>query len=261
MPAQSAPESQTLQVAHLSELERLNYEVDKMAVPQRLSDHVVVSLQDSWTILGVKGSGKTTFARNWMPAMNIEYPGVRNYILDSKGYGEFDDFAALPGAQLVMDATAPMTLTEAGGIQIWKPPLNNPVEYNNWFGSILRDQKPCIILIDELASLAVGRRSVAFPDNYILLLKQGRIMEESVVSMTQEMAYIDRNVFGQMTHFLRFFLINKFDLRESNSLMGMSDRDRYRNPSNEHGFFYRRMDKPTWPTYEYTGWQEFLQRS
>jgi hypothetical protein len=84
-------------------------------------------------------------------------------------------------------------------------------------------------------------------------------MDESIVVMSQELAYMDRNIFGQMTHFLRFYLINQYDLREANRYMGFPQRDLLRNPSHEHGFFYRRMDKPTWPTYEYSGWQEFLQ--
>lgn len=224
---------------------------------KHLSAHVDFSLADRMTVLGWTGSGKTTFARAFLPVLNHLYPGVRNYILDSKGYGEFDDFSQLPGASLVVDQQAPRPLLNPGGIQIWRPPVNNLIEYNTWFGSILTAQKPCVIVLDEIASLST-RRSGEFPPNFVLLLKQGRIMDECVISMTQEYGYMERNIFGQMTHFLRFALINRYDLRESNKLMGFPERDNYRNPSSEHGFFYRRMDKPGRPTYEYSGYQEFL---
>lgn len=231
--------------------------IEQMALPHRLSNNVSISLQDSWTILGVKGSGKTTFARNWLPVMWELYPAVRTYILDSKGYGEFDDIAVIPGNLLFTQQESPPPNPNAGQVQVWRPPLNDMGAYNDWFGMILRDQKPCLVIVDEVASLA-QRKSVVFPDNFILLLKQGRLMEEVPVVMSQELAYMDRNIFGQMTHFLRFYLINQYDIRASNKLMGFPQKDLMRNPSHEHGFFYRRMDKPTWPTYEYSGWQEFL---
>lgn len=229
-----------------------------MQEPKRLGSNVQISLQDTWTVLGVKGSGKTTFARAWIELMWQFYPGVRTYILDSKGYGEFDDYTARAGAQLIAEQTAPMSIKEPGGIQIWKPPLNDFAQYNQWFEYILRDQRPSVTLLDEIGSLSSSRQRPVFPDNYVLLLKQGRIMDECVVSMTQEMGYMDRNIFGQMTHFLRFWLINRYDIRESNKMMGFPERDKYRNPSHEHGFFYRKMDKPASPTFEYTGYQEFL---
>lgn len=222
-----------------------------------LGSHVPVTLQDSWTVLGVKGSGKTTYIRAWLPSMWNFYPGLRTYILDSKGYGEFDDLTVLPNSHLVIDQEAPLPLSEPG-VLVWKPPLNDFAQYDRWCEMLLRDQKPCVIVFDEIGSLSKNARKADFPPNFVLLLKQGRIMEESVVVMTQEMAYMDRNIFGQMTHFLRFWLTNRYDIRESNKLMGFPERDMYRNPSHEHGFFYRKMDKPATPTYEYANYQEFL---
>lgn len=218
---------------------------------------MVISLQQTWSVLGVRGSGKTTFARELLPVLWHLYPAVRTYILDSKGWGEFDDFV-MYGAALHGSQDAPPVLAEPASIQIWKPPLNDMNQYDIWFGAILHHQKPCVVLIDEISSLT-RRANAAMPDNFVLLIKQGRVMDECVISMTQEMAYLDRNVFGQMNHFLRFYLINRYDLRTANQMMGFPEKQYYRNPSHEHGFFYRRMDKPTWPTYEYTGWQEFLQ--
>ena len=229
-----------------------------MTQRKMLGSNVPVSLQDSWTVLGVKGSGKTTYIRAWLPLMWSFYPGVRTYILDSKGYGEFDDMATLPNGGLVIDQQAPEAIKEPGGIQIWKPPLNDYGQYDRWCETILRDQKPCVIVFDEIASLSKSPRKADFPPNFVLLLKQGRIMDECLVVMTQEMAYMDRNIFGQMTHFLRFWLTNRYDIRESNNMMGFPERDKYRNPSHEHGFFYRKMDKPATPTYEYASYQEFL---
>ena len=239
-----------------TQTERAYHAVDSMLTHKQLSSKIKISLQDNWTILGVRGSGKTTFARHLLPQMNLIYPGMRAYILDSKGYGEFDDYSVLPNSLLWVEQYAPTPLKNVG-VQVWKPPLNDLKQYNDWFGFILRDQKPCVILVDEISSLAT-KKGTEFPDNFTLLLKQGRIMDEAVISMSQEMAYIDRNILGQMTHFLRFYLINRYDLREANKLLGFPQPEWYRQPDGEHAFFYRNMTKPTSPTYEFSGYQEFL---
>ncbi len=213
---------------------------------------IEASLQDRWTIPGITGCGKTTLAKRLVQELRRSYPAAHTYILDSKGAGDFDD---IPGLR-IYDDVAPDALKTPGQVQIWSPPYDNLVAYHQWFEKILQARKPAIVLIDELSSLT-GEKQNAYPIGYAKLMKQGRGLDISVISLTQEAAYIPRQTFGQTTHLLSFRLEDEHDKRKVAKKLSI---EWERTPRHPYGFFYRRLDRPV-ATYEYRDWKEFFNRS
>jgi energy-coupling factor transporter ATP-binding protein EcfA2 len=213
---------------------------------------IEASLQDRWTIAGITGCGKTTLAKQLIQELKRSYPAAHVYILDSKGAGDFDD---VPGFR-IYDEVAPDALKTPGATLIWTPPYDNLLSYHQWFEKLLQARDPAIVLIDELSSLT-GEKQNAYPVGYAKLMKQGRGLDISVVSLTQEAAYIPRQTFGQTTHLISFRLEDEHDRRKLARKFNIAAD---RSPRHPYGFFYRRLDRPV-GTYEYRDWREFLGRS
>jgi Cdc6-like AAA superfamily ATPase len=220
--------------------------------PVQINPYVLWSLYDRAVVIGMSGSGKTTWVKQLIPRV-IGWWNVPILVLDSKGQNEFDNIAT----ELHNDQLAPKILPDNGGILVWKPPLDDYAEYENWFNFILKGRKPCLVVIDELSSLGKGRADT-YPPSYQLLLKQGRGLKMCVISMTQEVAYTPRQTAGQTSHVFRFHLINSYDVAASARILGINEAQRHMEPPLPFGFFYRRVDKPS-PIYSFINWQQFFQ--
>lgn len=192
-----------------------------------------ISLRDRWVALGTTGSGKTTFARKLTRYLQSAYPGLRIYIVDSKG---MDDFMSFKGKRVTSDK-APAALAHPG-LLIWTPGLDNTDEYSDFFENILKARKPAFVLVDELSSLG-GHSGRSFPLGYMKLNKQGRGCDISMMSLTQEAAYIPRTTLGQVTHLLRFSLQNDYDKKLVDKMLGKEANE----PEDTFGFFYKRLDQ------------------
>lgn len=230
-----------------------NNELSEIQVPHRLGHNVIVSEEDTWTLVGVRGSGKTTFSKQLLPRLRDLYTKSVTYILDTKNQGEFDD---IPARVVEGGDAPPPLLNEEGGILIWKYPLTRRNVLSKWFYMILQRGKPAIVIVDELSNV-VGATGRDVPDGYVLLLKLGRAAGIIVITGTQEAAYIPRQVLGQTTHLVRFHLQDEFDERKIARLLGFRGAQRYAEPRYPYGFFYKRLDIQG-PTYEYRNWQEFF---
>lgn len=218
--------------------------------PIRLNSNVTITMEDRWAVIGMSGSGKTTWVKQLIPRILYWY-AVPIMILDTKGQGEFDAIAD----ELVITDNPPKPRTEPG-IQVWKPPLDDIDAYDKYCQSILKNRRPALVVIDELSNLGKGNADT-YPQGYRLLLKQGRGLKISTISMVQEAAYIPRQTTGQTSHLLRFHLLNDYDKVKMARMMGLPDTMKYTDPPDEHGFYYRRLDKPS-PVYYFYGWQQFF---
>lgn len=224
--------------------------VSRTDFPVQLNSRVTITMEDRWAVIGMSGSGKTTWVRQLIPRIFAWYQ-VPIIILDTKGQGEFDDIAD----ELSITDKPPKPIVKPA-VQVWKPPLDDIDAYDQFLSQILKNRKPALVVVDELSNLGKGNAD-SYPNGYRLLLKQGRGLKISTVSMVQEAAYIPRQTTGQTSHLLRFHLLNDYDKLKMARMMGLPDSMRYSDPPDQHGFYYRRMDRPT-PVYYFYGWQEFF---
>lgn len=199
------------------------------------------------------GAGKTTFARELLKQLQSSYPAVRNYLLDTKQAGDFD---ALDGYR-VKDQKVPDPLHTPGATMIWQPPDDDLAAFDDWFRKILQHRQPAIVLVDELASILdkAGRAG----QYYNRLLKLGRSLGIAVLSLSQEAAYVPRNMLGQTTHLVRFRLQDGYDVRKIDKLVGRPAGDHGLDLPDPYGFLHRRIDKATTGHY-YKKYQEFFSK-
>lgn len=164
------------------------------------------------------GCGKTTFAKPLVAYVQRLLPQPVIYV-DSKG-GEFDD---VPGVHLRQQK--PPTLAEIFNAQhaavIWTPERDGEEDYDALCETLLKARRPAIVVIDELSSLG-GRTGQSFPLNFQRLLKQGRALHITVIVLTQELAYIPRQVLYQTMHLvMMLFDPESFDAKRAGMLAGL----------------------------------------
>ena len=214
------------------------------------SNTIKASLKDRWYILGMTGSGKTTFAKKLTAELARIYPGASVNVLDSKG-GE--DFEGWPGLVESEDAPEPAA---AGKLCVWRPPTDDIGEYNAWLEGILKKREPALIYIDELSSLSPGGNGASYPVGLSKVLKQGRSLGICAIILTQEAAYIPRQIRTQATHMIAFRLQeDAHGMAQAARMLGHSD---YQTPRGKYGFFYRRMSPVTGETVEYESAEHFF---
>ncbi|MGZ6376184.1 MAG: hypothetical protein ACXWPI_15880 [Ktedonobacterales bacterium] len=229
---------------------------------QLRANAIPVALSDRWYILGRTGTGKTTFAKRLVQEMRTLYPWVHLYALDSKGG---DDFQGWPGVITSEEPPAPLPPVRGegenaglGDVQVWQPPDDDHKAYDAWLHGILKARQPAIVYIDELSSLAANQSGTSYPIGLPKLLKQGRSLGICTVILSQEAAYIPRQVRMQTTHFTYFRLQDDpHGIQQAMRLLGF-DPKTPREPQERYGFFYRRLNPVAGPVDEYTGMQEFF---
>lgn len=211
----------------------------------------LVSLSDRFTLLGWTGTGKTVAAKRLLVRLRALWPHVSVYVLDTKGD---DDFAGWSGRIESADVPKPVG---KGKTQVWAPPDDDRDAFGQWFGRILAAHdrtKPAAVLVDELSTIG-GRTGQSFPVEFMRLQKLGRGKAVCCITLTQEAAYIPRQVLGQTTHLLRFGLVDQNDAVRADRLVhGTTER---REPRETHGFWYRAFNSPDEPV-EYASIGDFL---
>lgn len=211
-----------------------------------------LSLSDRLAVCGYTGCGKTTLASEWADRMSRLFPMASIHILDSKRDDFFDnDPDIFEGQELP-------PIMQPGERVVWRPHYNDIELYDQWFEQLLRAPKrPMIIWVDELASIGGEKGQVSFPHNYILTLKQGRNLGKHVISLTQEAAYIPRQVFGQTSHLVRMRLIDDFDARKMDRMIH-GKADVRQEPAAKFGLWYRRLNVQGGPAKEFHDWRGLL---
>lgn len=247
-----AHQAKTQAVKHRTELERYAAQLptlDPTRSYMMRGSGVRFSLQDRLVCIGFTGCGKTTLANALMDHLKNLYPEAAHYTLDSKGDDVFN------GHPDLFEGDDIPPLVEAGQGVIWRPFRNDRKAYDSWFEQIFRQNVPALVHVDELSSIG-EKDGQSFPLNYIILLKQGRSRKKFLMSLTQEAAYIPRQVIGQTTHLLRMHLVDEFDAAKMDRIIH-GNKDPRREPETKYGFWYSRVDRPGEPKF-FRDYQEFL---
>lgn len=130
-------------------------------------------------------------------------------------------------------------------------------EYDKWLYRILKAEDPAVVLIDELSSLVEGNERIKYPRHYAILSKQGGKHGVSLISCTQEAAYIPRPTLGQSTHIVRFRLLDSYDGRKVDRRLNRPKVEWGLDPTDKYGFYHRRTDSGKQANY-YKNHQEFF---
>lgn len=224
----------------------------------RLASGLVMSLEDQWSIIGYKGTGKTTLSTKLLAAYRNAWPIVGVNILDTKP----EKALAQIGTRFETDSPPPPA--PPGEVYVWAPLDNNPQAFDDWFGAILHqherepDDTPSLTYVDELSSIG-GNSPQSFPTNFNRMMKQGRSNKKTLLLLSQEAAWIPRNVLGQATHLVRLRLVLESDALRCDAILhgrGSTSKDR-KEPASRYGFWHRRLDSPG-PASHFTDWRAFL---
>lgn len=223
-----------------------------------------IRMGDRWAIYGTSGSGKTTFARHLLARYLELWPEASACVLDTNASRPFRN---LPGAEQYDGATPPQPPMRSGVIQVWAPPMDDPDAYERYLESIFYCPTPLVVHVDELSSLARSDSPTSYPRALKLLYKQGRSGNKTTLTLTQDAAYILRQLLGQASHVVRFRLqlpadsvrINPYFARgpELAARLAHAGRDEVIEPRHAYGFWHVRNDQPQ-TAREYLSWRQFL---
>ncbi len=184
-------------------------------------------------IVGMSGSGKTTFARSLLLMVNKRRPII---ILDSKP----DDSLLLPGSHVITNASDALK---------WKPDQRPALVYRpdgldmsqperlDAFLQWAYDTGDCLVYIDELNALDQGYRP---RPGLINLLSRGRSRDRNGRTVhtplwmsTQRPARIPKQAISEANRIVAFYLGRKEDRK---ALADDGDATFLDNPSHDYGF-------------------------
>lgn len=258
-----------------------------MPTSLRRSEQVDPQPGERWLVVGQSGSGKTTL-QSRLSSRLADLFDSPEYILDSKNdplydhppsfyrFVESDEapqigltprqrelqrwqssvYGWLGRYHLLKASTVRKALEGQTREQferlIWRPTDDDQTEYERFLSGIHTRRKAAVINIDELANLVPSGPQSA-PRSFRLLMKQGRAFGQTVIVGTQELAYMPRQIKGQITHLLRFRLRDSYDADIINKMVGVD----FEEPKDRFGFYYTRLDRPC-PVWYYSDYREFL---
>jgi hypothetical protein len=206
---------------------------------------VVFKLGDSAVMFGGTGSGKTYLGQKFVDNFYIQSQGKINiYILDSKLSGDFDKYSQQGfGHHYFGDELPPLENKDGSPFIIWTPDTDDKDMYDEFFQQIYmygrHSKQPALIFIDELSSISPTGRTA--PRYYDTILKQGRGMGISIISLTQMARFVPAATSSQLTHCFFFNMNSESDKKKMGDVFGEYAKKRI---PDQYGFWYRDLKKP-----------------
>lgn len=199
------------------------------------------------------GSGKSYFSIHLLEFLRRQYPKVPRYFLDST----WDDknLAHIPYPRIIEGDKPPDAMNDCTYTQVWRPIRDDLAVYDEWMKKILYKRKPCIVLLDDIASFTKGGRVDL--DGHMMLMKQGRKHGITVINGSQQLSHVTAPVFQQMTFFVQFRLLQDvYEWSTARRYLNILKEDQ-RAPAAKYGFHMRRMDG-NFPAKEYRSIHELF---
>jgi hypothetical protein len=216
---------------------------------------VPISLEDRWFNLGATGTGKTTFNKKLMDELLRLYPGLQAYVLDTKQYRDFLDWAPITAQ------SSPPKPLPFGGAQrklTWQPVGRDLDAIDAWFQQLFDLPYPVVINVDEM--LGILRKKGGDPPYWFSVIQTaGRAKGKLAITNSQELSYMPGDVVKQATHVVAFRTVGKMEPLQRNLLLRRNNRGPL--PNSRYGFAHLRLDDPMAEAVDYTDWQEFLRRA
>ena len=206
-----------------------------------------IKVGDRWAIVGASGSGKTVLSREILKAYHYATGGrVPICIIDSKIAGDFKQFEAHKSLTQVVVGNEPEKVVRnlwKKPFTIWRPDEDDSDMYDACFRGIYLSARnkgtSSITFIDELSSIT--NQAGKAPRYYDVLLKQGRGMNNGMISLTQSPSFVPASLLRQATHIIKMHISDDYDLKKLAKVMGSTA---YEAPTDDYGFWYRNCLKP-----------------
>ena len=206
-----------------------------------------IKVGDRWAIIGSTGSGKTVLSREVLKVYYHATAGrVPIGIIDSKAQGDFKQFESRKDLCQVLETNDASKVVKAlwkKPFTVWRPEEDDPEMYNRYFHDVYmsarKHRTASITFVDELSSITTSAGKP--PRYYDILLKQGRGMNNGLISVTQAPSFVPANLVRQATHIIRMQLNDVYDIRKLAKVIGP---EALEPPPDDYGFWYRNCMKP-----------------
>lgn len=202
---------------------------------------------DRWLLLGVTGTGKTTFAKELIKRLLKMWPATPLYILEARDAGDFEEWYG-DGLYLGEDPPPPIRK----GAQVWRPGADRQQAYDAWFDMLLHTPGPLVLLNDEISAITKGTTAT---DSFQRIMKQGRALGKCVINCSQEFYGSPKQIRTQTTHVARWRMEGEQDVWSSNRFIRRAHNAP--EPLHKYGFFYTRKDEQM-PTRYYPSYKSFF---
>jgi energy-coupling factor transporter ATP-binding protein EcfA2 len=199
----------------------------------------IIKPDESVTIVGAKGSGKTTML-NYLIDLKQPKRHERIVILDTKQVGDFDRFPAVDELKNLHK------LAETNPKLVYAPnryELKNP-DYIEAFLAWCYERSfaggGTVCVIDELTQIVWGND---VPDSYKDMTDRGRAKEATIWQGNQKPVFVPHSALSEADHYFLYDLLVESDRIKMSGILGKKVLQR---PIDPHGFWYfhRHMREP-----------------
>jgi hypothetical protein len=209
-----------------------------------LRSGIPFSMRDRWMLAGMTQTGKTTVARELVKKYLTSYDGLRVMIFDPKDVGDYNKLNSYCDVTHIRGGFPPDVI-RVPGIQIWHPINATWDNIRKWLANINDDRDALLTVIDEPQRMAKGLTTSTWPQEFVILNKEGAGQLHALITLVQEIAGGARQIPAQATHAIQFRLENDYDNRILSRKFYRARRDGHittLEPEHWHGFYHSRVD-------------------
>ena len=191
----------------------------------------------SVTILGMKGTGKTTLMTHLINQTRPTGTG-RIVIYDSKQVGDFTAFPA------VSELKELHKLVASNPVVVYAPNRDelHDLNFHEAFFAWCFERWNTRVVVDELTSIVWGNN---VPNSYKDVTDRGRAKHVTIIQGNQKPVFVPHSALSEADHYFMFDLMVATDRDKMAGILGSKVKKR---PPDLHGFWYfhKSMREPTY---------------